>query len=89
MAVVLIEAGEYAEARKELDVALSYNRQHPAALNNLALVSQLDGDPAQFKPLARVEGRWVRAKHAWHRLWDSEAPKDGQKTETGSSVASR
>lgn len=89
MAVVLIEAGEYAEARKELDVALSYNRQHSAALNNLALVSRLDGDPAQFKPLARVEGRWVRVKHAWHRLWDSEAPKDGRKPETGSSVASR
>ncbi len=89
MAVVLIEAGDYAEARKELGVALSYNRQHSAALNNLALVSQLDGDPAQFKPLARVEGRWIRAKHAWHHLWDSEAPKDGKKTETGSSVASR
>ena len=90
MAVVLIEAGEYAEAREEIEIALSYNRQHSAALNNLVLVSQLDGKPAEVKAPAPVEGRWVRVKHTWHRLWGNEAPKDDKaNTEAGSSVASR
>jgi Flp pilus assembly protein TadD len=43
MAVAFIEAGKYAEARQEIAIALSYNRQHSAALNNLRLVSELDG----------------------------------------------
>jgi len=89
MAAVLIEAGRYPEARREIELALSYNRQHSAALSNLALVSRLDGEPAAVKAAALTEGRWVRAKHAWHRLWGSEAPKDRTPTETGSSVASR
>lgn len=89
MAVVLIEAGEYEEARQEIDVALSYNRQHSAALNNLALISRLDGKPAELKAPVRVEGKWGRVKHAWQHLWDNEAPKNDRTAETGSSVASR
>lgn len=46
MAALLIEEGRYAEARKELNLALGYNRAHSAALSNLRLVSQLDGKPA-------------------------------------------
>jgi len=89
MAAVLIEAGDYAEARQEIEIALSYNRQHSAALKNLALVSQLDGKPADIKAPVPVEGRWTRVRHAWDRLRGNEAPKDDKTTVTGSSVASR
>ena len=46
MAVVLIERGKYAEARKELETALGYDRQNPQALFNLAVVAAHDGKPA-------------------------------------------
>ena len=46
LAAVLIEKGNYPEARQELELALSYNRTLPAALKNLELVSRLDGNPA-------------------------------------------
>jgi Flp pilus assembly protein TadD len=46
LAAVFIEKGNYPEARQELDLALSYNRAHPAALRNLELVARLDASPA-------------------------------------------
>lgn len=61
MAALLIEQGRYPEARRELDLALGYNRNHPAALNNLRLISQLDGKPA-FIPMKPVQSRWARWK---------------------------
>jgi tetratricopeptide (TPR) repeat protein len=48
LAAILIEQGRYAEARKELNLALGYKPDHLAALGNLALVSDLDGKPAQM-----------------------------------------
>ena len=59
MAALLIQQGRYAEARKELDLALGYNRTYPAALNNLRLVSELDGKPASIpaKPAADSLGQ--------------------------------
>jgi Flp pilus assembly protein TadD len=49
MAVALIEAGKYAEARGEIQKALDYDSQHGAALHNLRLVSELDGKPAVMR----------------------------------------
>lgn len=46
LAAVLIEKGQYQEARKEINIALGYKPDNAAALHNLALVSQLDGQPA-------------------------------------------
>jgi Flp pilus assembly protein TadD len=89
MAAMLIESGDYAGARKEIDAALGYNRQHSAALTNLALVSRLDGKPAEIVLPARAEGRWIRARKTWKRLWGGEAPKDRNTTQAGASVASR
>jgi Flp pilus assembly protein TadD len=59
MAAVLIEKGNYTEARKELAVALSYNDAHPAALKNLELLSRLDGNAATL-PVTHPgpEGTW-------------------------------
>jgi Flp pilus assembly protein TadD len=45
LASVLIEQKRYAEARKELEIALSYSRSNAAALGNLALLGELDGVP--------------------------------------------
>lgn len=46
LAAVMIEQGRYAEARRELSAAIGYKRDHPAALRNLQLVSELDGQDA-------------------------------------------
>lgn len=60
MAAVFIEQGRFEEARKELDLALGYNKSHQAALKNLKLVSQLDGKPAVL-PIKSIQER--RARH--------------------------
>jgi len=89
MAAVLIDAGEYENARKEIDQALSYNHQHSAALNNLALVSQLDGRPAEVKAPVRPVTGWARAARAWHRLWGSGATADRKADDSGTISASQ
>lgn len=68
LAAVWIEKKDYAQARKELEIALSYNRSHPAALHNLELVSRLDGKPPTIegKP---ADSRWERFKTGFIRLW--------------------
>jgi len=90
MAAVLIEAGRYDEARREIEVALSYNQQHSAALSNLALVSRMDGKPAEVKALVRApEGRWSRAVHAWRHLWDGSTAVDRKVNGSGTTAASQ
>ncbi len=66
LACALIEQGRYEEARKELESALAYNRNHPAALANLRLLAELDGRPAAVTPgSAPRSGRG----RFWWRLW--------------------
>lgn len=60
LAAALIEQGRYAEARKELDTALSYNRNHPAALANLRLIAQLDGQPPTISARQTPRTGWRR-----------------------------
>jgi tetratricopeptide (TPR) repeat protein len=59
LAALLIEQGKYAEARREIETALEYNRSHTAALRNLRLVAELDGKPATVGA-KRGQGRWSR-----------------------------
>jgi len=89
MAVAFIEAGKYADARREIETALRYNRTHSAALNNLRLLSELDGHPAEVQAPARpgAGGAWTRLVLAWRHLWGSAAA--GRTADTGSTVASR
>jgi Flp pilus assembly protein TadD len=89
MAVALIEAGRYAEAREEIALALSYNQQHSAALRNLRLISQLDGRPAEFAIPVRADGRVARMRAAWGRFWAVSADEEKKKRESGNPVASR
>jgi Flp pilus assembly protein TadD len=68
LAAILIENGNYAEARRELYIALGYNRTHSAALKNLQLVSRLDGHDATL-PAQPAQSGWRRFKTAFVRLW--------------------
>lgn len=61
LAAVLIGKGQYQEARKELNIALGYKPDNSTALHNLALVSQLDGQPA-ILPMNRT------SVSAWRKL---------------------
>ena len=63
MAALLIEQGRYEDARKELDLALGYNKSHAAALSNLKLVSELDGKPAVI-PIKPVKTKWGKFRSA-------------------------
>ena len=59
LAAVLIEQGLYPEARAELKLALGYRNDHPAALSNLQLLSELDGKA--FAVQSRIpDSRWRR-----------------------------
>lgn len=62
MAAVLIEKGNYAEARKELELALRYRNDHQAALKNLNLVSELDGGASETR-LTAAGTFWQRFLH--------------------------
>jgi len=86
MAAYLIEQGRYAEARKELDIALGYNNQHTAALKNLALVSRLDGKPATMTLQPQTGTRWIRFKSGFRRLF--VGPLDDRPAEAANTVAS-
>jgi len=71
LAAVLMEQGKYAEARKELQTALQYNRTNPAALKNLELLSSLDGKPVTIPATAPT--RWARVKSKWRRWFGDDA----------------
>ncbi len=59
LAAVLIEHGLYKQARTELRIALGYRKDHPAALSNMQLVSQLDGQPFAV-PVIDPQSKWKR-----------------------------
>ena len=70
LATVYLELGNYAEARKELDLALSYNRSHSAALKNLELLGRIDGQPATLTvPADQRFTRWPRLTRAVRKLF--------------------
>jgi Flp pilus assembly protein TadD len=85
LAALWIEKKDYQQARQELEIALSYNRSHSAALHNLELVSRLDGKPASItaKP---EETLWERFKTGFIRLW--VGPLEEPHTETAKSQTS-
>jgi len=76
---------ELEEARKELELALGYNKSHPAALKNMELVSRLDGNAATV-PMKQNETRWDRWKAGFVRLFvgpleDQRTPSAGTREE--------
>ena len=79
LAAVWMEKGNYAEARKELELALGYNRAHPAALKNLELVGRLDGQTATLSVKPETATRWQRFGTSMRRLF--VGPLDDSKPE--------
>jgi tetratricopeptide (TPR) repeat protein len=69
LAAIWIEKGNYPEARKELDLALGYNRAHSAALKNLELVGRLDGNPATLNATPAMVTGWQRFGHSVRKLF--------------------
>jgi tetratricopeptide (TPR) repeat protein len=83
LAAVWIEKGNYTEARKELNIALGYNRGLSAALKNMELVARLDGNAATL-PGRASDTRWERWKAGFKRLFVGplDEPKPVGKTAT-------
>ena len=77
LASVLIEKGQYEAARQELKIALGYQRDHPAALANLQLLSELDGKDAIVPgtETARPASFWSRFKLSFEKVF-AGSPKD-------------
>jgi Flp pilus assembly protein TadD len=64
LAAVFIEQGDYVAARKEIDSALGYNKDHSAALRNLQLLTELDGGVAQMPQTRKQpDTRWEKFTH--------------------------
>lgn len=68
LAALWMEKGNYSAARKELELALRYNDNFPAALRNLELLSRLDGSPASFQA-RQAETGWERWKAGVKKLF--------------------
>jgi Flp pilus assembly protein TadD len=85
MAAVWIEKGNYSEARRELDMALSYNRALPAAIRNLELVARLDSKPATLKAQPLEATRWQRFRTSFRKLF--VGPLDDSRTEAPQSAS--
>jgi tetratricopeptide (TPR) repeat protein len=70
LAVVWMEKGNYPEARKELELALSIDRTNAAALKNLELVSRMSGTPATLTvPPQPIQTGWERFRDGVKRLF--------------------
>jgi Flp pilus assembly protein TadD len=89
LAVALIEAGKYPEARKEIETALRYDRNNSAALGNLQLIANLEGRPAVLPSPAVPESRWAKFAGMWRRFFGSPVNTPSAKQDSGSPVASR
>jgi Flp pilus assembly protein TadD len=60
LGAILLEKGDHVAARREFERALEYNRDHYAALNNLRLLSDLDGRRVDLPYLLTGRPVWRR-----------------------------
>jgi tetratricopeptide (TPR) repeat protein len=76
LASVLIENGQYSDARLQLAEALQYDRTNAAALRNLQLLADLDGQPASV-PARVPDGSTTKNRLArwWRRITGPPAAK--------------
>jgi Flp pilus assembly protein TadD len=58
LAALYIQRGDYEGARRELQSALAYNKDHPEAIRNLQLVAELEGGSVQLP--GQPPSRWRR-----------------------------
>jgi Flp pilus assembly protein TadD len=84
LAAVLIEERKYQEARKELEIALGYRRDFPAALSNLSLISQADGKPVTLPAnMKQNESFWKRVSRSLGNAVLGEDVKQSQESGAG------
>ncbi len=81
LATVLMEQKRYAEARKELEIALGYQKDYPAAQANLKLLASLDGKPAAVSKDAPTS-LWKRVTLSVHRWAGNSKSQAGPATES-------
>jgi Tfp pilus assembly protein PilF len=87
LASVLMEQGRYADARKELEIALSYQKDHQAAVANLRLLAELDGKSAA---VAKDAAENARSSSFWKKVRNVFAGKNNsQGTPAEESAASK
>lgn len=73
LAASLIETGRYDEARREIQAALDYAPGYEPALNNLRIVSELDGKPTQIAVRQSPPKGWSgRMAARWKRIFTAE-----------------
>jgi Flp pilus assembly protein TadD len=89
LAAVLIEQGRYAEARIELQAALGFRADFPAALANLKMVAERDGRPATVPAASEPVNFWKRVASTWAKVSGSKsAPKAPASSSGGAEGAS-
>ncbi|MBI5083665.1 MAG: tetratricopeptide repeat protein [Acidobacteria bacterium] len=91
LAAAYIEQAQYQKAREEIRTALRYKRAYGPALNNLKLVAELDGRPAEITSEERP-ARWHRFTALMKRAFtkrDAEAEARTRKAKDPRTVASR
>jgi Flp pilus assembly protein TadD len=89
LAAVLIEQRRYAEARTELETALGFRRDFPAALSNLKLLAEMDGRPVQVPAPSQPVNLWKRAASTFGRVVIGiPAPKPVSSGSNGAETAS-
>ncbi len=88
LAVTLMEAGNYADARRELRTALTYDPHLPAAIRNLQVVSSLDGKPLE-STMPHRPGFWSRISAVWKRHRAEKTKVAARDNDSGSPIASR
>ncbi|MBM3723957.1 MAG: tetratricopeptide repeat protein [Acidobacteria bacterium] len=79
LAAALMEQGRYAEARKELEAALNIRQGFLPALENLRLLSQLDGGAVSYAVEPVSHSGWRRVTAALHRWFISSEPVGAQR----------
>jgi len=82
LAAVLIEQGKLADARGHLATALGYQKDHPAALRNLALLTEIDGKAALPVPVVPKTDRSLRvlAGRVKQAVRGKDAPRKAEST---------
>ena len=80
LAAILIEQGKYVEARRQLNLALGYKKDHAPALRNLQLLSELDGGSVTI-PVPSGDTGWKRFRSGLRLLFLGEPdPADAKRT---------
>jgi tetratricopeptide (TPR) repeat protein len=80
LAAALIEDGKLPEARREIQAALDFDRHNAAAIQNLQMVSELDGGSASFTLSSKKAGRrkgWTQALTGLFRGASGKHPQNG------------